>query len=176
VKIGVAQMRDHVERVVKKHDIVVRHVTRIRRSRCFPWDGAPPLMQFPVVRSAITYAVALHELGHYLGEHVDHPDCIVRERAAWQWARTNALVWTTGMERCVTWSLSSYERDLCAACPWRPQEEKEPNEWAEAEQKEFWTRELNRRDCRPARWISAPRWRWGTAPPRTACARLPTRS
>ena len=172
MKIGAAQMRDHVERLVKEHGITVRHVKRIRQSKCFPWDGAPPVMQFPPVRSAITYAVALHELGHYLGEHVNHPDRVVRERAAWQWARTNALTWTTGMERCQTLSLTLYERTLCAACPLRAREETAVTfEWKDLlpEEAEFWRKEINRRPCRPGRWSSSPRWRW-TAPPRAACA------
>ena len=124
MKIKVSQMREHVERVVKKHGIVVRHVKRIRQSKCLPWDGAPPVMQFPPVRSVLTYVVALHELGHYLGGHVNHPDRPVRELAAWKWARTNALIWTPAMERLAT----TYER----------REDIEFEKW------ERWLEELNR--------------------------------
>src|SRR5262249_46450245 len=78
----------------------VRSVNYIRQSRCLPWSGGEaPIVMFPVVRSVITYAVAMHELGHVLGQQVNHPDDIVRERDAWEWARDNAVVWTAKMER-----------------------------------------------------------------------------
>src|SRR5262249_32121827 len=107
------------------------------------------------VRSAITYAVALHELGHYLGEHTNHPDRIVRERAAWRWARASALTWTTGMERCQAWTLASDERGLCAACPPRGQKgrSRQGKEWdwnwdwdweREEREQEFWKRVYRR--------------------------------
>lgn len=99
MKIKVSQMREHVERLVKEHKIVLRHVKRIDQSRCFPWNGAPPVVQFPPVWSEITYAVALHELGHALGRQANHRDDIVREGDAWEWARANAVVWTAKMER-----------------------------------------------------------------------------
>ena len=122
--ITVSQMRAHVERLVKEHKIVVRHVKRINQSRCFPWDGAPPIMQFPIVKSAITYLVALHEFGHYLGGRVDHPDTSVRELAAWKWVRANAVTWTPAMERLAT----TYER----------REDLKLQKW------ERWVEELNR--------------------------------
>jgi hypothetical protein len=124
MKTKVPEMREHVERLVREHGITVRHVKRKEQSRCFPWNGTPPVMQFPPVRSAITYAVALHELGHYLGGHVNHPDTSVRELAAWKWARANAVTWTAAMERLAT----TYER----------REDIDLEKW------ERWLEELNR--------------------------------
>jgi hypothetical protein len=124
MKITVLEMRAHIERLVEEHGITVRHVKRIRQSKCLPWDGAPPVMQFPPVRSVLTYVVALHELGHYLGGHVNHPDTSVRELAAWKWVRANAVTWTPAMERLAT----TYER----------REDIEFEKW------ERWLEELNR--------------------------------
>ena len=61
------------------------------------------------VRSALSYAVALHEIGHWKGSRQNSRSVMVRERAAWQWARENALIWTDAMERCATQSLAWYE-------------------------------------------------------------------
>ena len=53
----------------------------------------------PPIKSAISYATALHELGHILGRHQRSQHVMVRERWAWEWARRNALIWTPAMER-----------------------------------------------------------------------------
>jgi hypothetical protein len=100
VEIKVSQMREHVERIISDHGIVFQPTKYIRQSRCLPWSGgARPVVQFPPVRSHLTYATALHELGHVLGWGVNYPDDLVRERDAWFWARLDAIVWTTAMER-----------------------------------------------------------------------------
>ena len=51
------------------------------------------------VRSAVSYAVALHEIGHVLGRHQKSKPVLVRERYAWEWARRNATRWTPRMEK-----------------------------------------------------------------------------
>jgi antirestriction protein ArdC len=53
----------------------------------------------PQIRSPISYSTALHEIGHILGKHQRRRDSMLRERAAWQWAKSNALMWTPAMER-----------------------------------------------------------------------------
>jgi hypothetical protein len=96
----IGRMRDHVARLIGYHEIVYQPVERIRQSKCFPWSrGEKPVVQFPPVWSEITYAVALHELGHALGRQANHVDEIVREQDAWDWARTHAITWTPKMER-----------------------------------------------------------------------------
>jgi len=51
------------------------------------------------IRSRSTYAAALHEIGHFRGQHQDRDSTSAREHGAWEWARANALVWTPGMEK-----------------------------------------------------------------------------
>jgi hypothetical protein len=70
----------------------------------------------PRIRSAITYATALHELGHCLGRYQESRSVIVVERWAWRWAKENALVWTDPMERNMTRCMAWYE----ARAPWPP--------------------------------------------------------
>ena len=59
--------------------------------------GVADEVQIPPIRSDVTYAVALHEIGHNLGRHQNSRRSIVREVWAWRWARTNALIWTPRM-------------------------------------------------------------------------------
>ncbi len=61
------------------------------------------------VRSAVTYAVALHELGHVLGP-MQTGRRLFMEAGAWLWARDNASVWTDAMTRMMVKCLRSYER------------------------------------------------------------------
>jgi hypothetical protein len=67
-------------------------------------------MQIPLIRSALSYATALHELGHVFGRYQKSRNRLVCERWAWGWARHNAIVWTLAMERCAKASLALYER------------------------------------------------------------------
>jgi hypothetical protein len=60
------------------------------------------------IRSVITYAVALHEIGHILGPHPPHR--LPREVAAWQWAEAHARPWTPAMAAKRDASLASYRR------------------------------------------------------------------
>jgi hypothetical protein len=53
----------------------------------------------PPIKSRVSYATALHEIGHILGRHQQSRDAMVRERWAWQWAKANALIWTPAMDR-----------------------------------------------------------------------------
>ena len=59
------------------------------------------------VKSAITYAVALHELGHVLGPWQSLPR-LYAEAGAWKWAKEVAGIWTPVMEEKMSRSLHSY--------------------------------------------------------------------
>ena len=53
----------------------------------------------PPIRTAISYAVTFHELGHMLGRHQRAGRDIVRERWAWIRARANAPRWSGAPSR-----------------------------------------------------------------------------
>jgi hypothetical protein len=65
-------------------------------------------VQIPSIRSTITYATALYEIGHILGRYQKSRSIMVRERWAWEWARSAGRVWTPAMERCATKSPAWY--------------------------------------------------------------------
>jgi hypothetical protein len=64
------------------------------------------------IRSPISYAIALHEIGHIRGRFQCSRRVLVRERFAWRWARANAIVWTPQMEQCAGKSLAGYEERI----------------------------------------------------------------
>ena len=105
-------MRQHAETLAATHDIRldVRWVTRTAKAYAIrEADGAADEVNTPPIRSAITYATALHELGHILGRYQNSRRQLVRERWAWQWARDNALIWTPTMEKVARASTTWYE-------------------------------------------------------------------
>ena len=70
------------------------------------WRKAKYIKIRPVL-SSITYAVALHEIGHILGPE-QNKSCLYSEAGAWKWAKENALVWTAPMEKTMKKSLGTY--------------------------------------------------------------------
>src|SRR4051812_25146933 len=93
-------MRQHIERLTAQHDIVW---TRCKRA-CDAWalrerDGARDEIYTPPITGEITYATALHEIGHIRGRYQGSANKMTRELWAWNWARRNAIVWTPRMER-----------------------------------------------------------------------------
>jgi hypothetical protein len=104
-KPTVDNLRDHVRDLCEDHDISVRFCKRL--------DDSFALIEFeevtiPEVKSDVSYAVALHEIGHILGKHQRSKRTLVRERWAWKWAKRAAKVWTPRMETCAERSLSWY--------------------------------------------------------------------
>jgi hypothetical protein len=102
-------MRQHIEALVAPFIDDDREVEWCQRPGCArvirDLDNTVIEFRLPYIRSAISYAVALHELGHALGRYQSSHNAMVRERWAWQWARANAVSWTPAMERCAVVSL-----------------------------------------------------------------------
>ena len=109
-----AEMTAHAVGICDRHDIVIRWIDGYRAIAV----GALMEIEIPKIRSAITYATALHEIGHCLGRYQRSKSVLVVERWAWRWARDNALIWTPGMESTMRKSLASYE-----AKRWPPREQ-----------------------------------------------------
>jgi hypothetical protein len=109
-----SEMQRHVERLCEKHGIIwhawAKRSTKaqaITLADCERYDVPPEIITAPI-RSAISYAVALHEIGHCLGRYQRSSRAIIRETWAWDWAQRNALAWTPAMERHATSSLAWY--------------------------------------------------------------------
>lgn len=109
-KMTAREMADHIEQIAAENGIVIfykeglkaRAWRKLRRIRIRP------------VKTASTYAVALHEIGHVLGRRQSQTR-LYAEIGAWEWAKNNAGFWssvmTSKMRRCldsyVQWSKRS---------------------------------------------------------------------
>jgi hypothetical protein len=95
-------MRLHVAAICKDEGIRVLPHSRGGRA-----SKEARIIAIRPVKSAITYAVALHELGHVLGPWQSQPR-LYAEAGAWKWAKEVAGVWTPSMEAKMSKSLHSY--------------------------------------------------------------------
>lgn len=109
LSIAPADLCAHALSFCEVHDIAVYWVKRPSQAHALREIEE---IHIAPIKSTISYATALHEIGHILGRHQLSKHVLVRERWAWEWARTNARCWTPAMERCAISSLSWYGRRL----------------------------------------------------------------
>jgi len=111
--ITVEDMRRHIEQLCAAFadDVPIFTVKRLHQARVLtvPETGEVIEVQLPAIRSAVSYATALHEIGHINGHYQKSRSVMVRERWAWRWARDNALIWTGAMDRSAVNVLAWYE-------------------------------------------------------------------
>jgi CRISPR/Cas system-associated endonuclease Cas3-HD len=92
----------HIQRICKVEDIAIESHSRggraYRRQR---------RIKIRPIKSAITYAVALHEIGHILGPR-QNGTRLDKEVGAWEWAEANAIEWTDAMSAKRAACLRSY--------------------------------------------------------------------
>ena len=103
--IPVGEMVAHVTTLCESHGVDMRCCQRSTQS--FALREFAEITIAPV-KSAISYATALHEIGHILGPNQGSSCSLVRERGAWKWAEQNALIWTPRMQRHLDLSLQWY--------------------------------------------------------------------
>jgi hypothetical protein len=125
--------RWHVKHLAELHDVVLVHLPgmTINHAAAQKLDitldgvrGEARVVYTPEVVDEVTYSTALHEMGHLIEpgacEHI--PDVlndaevymrkIGMEDRAWQWARTNAIVWTAEMESDARYARETYRKAL----------------------------------------------------------------
>src|SRR5262245_57271226 len=85
------ELRQHVLSLCERHGIVVHRCRRTTQTTAIHEFEE---ITIAPVRSLLSYASAMHEIGHILGRHQRSRRTMVRERWAWHWARANALAWT----------------------------------------------------------------------------------
>jgi len=96
------EMAAHIDELCREHNIKVgSHSSGGRAYRKKRYIKIRP------VKSSITYATALHEIGHVLGKQQSKPR-LYSEAMAWVWAKQNARVWTKTMQKDMIKSLKSY--------------------------------------------------------------------
>jgi hypothetical protein len=112
--VDLADMRRHIKQLTAefaRDDVAIHRVKRLHRAKALKTESGEVLeLQLPPVRSSISYATALHEIGHAKGRYQNSRSVMTRERAAWQWARENALIWTETMERRALNALAWYAK------------------------------------------------------------------
>jgi hypothetical protein len=106
-KVELAAMAAHIERLCEQNEIAVGFIRRSIRAQA---ATDLRLIQIAPIRSAISYATALHEIGHILGP-LQWAGVIKREEGAWRWAERNALIWTEAMEQHRQHAMAWYRRE-----------------------------------------------------------------
>ncbi len=96
--------RNHVESICRNHDIKII-ISPGREGRSWTKSRTIRISQ---VKTSITYALALHEIGHILG--VRSGKRLEKEVQAWEWAIRNAIEWTQPMQQAMERRLASYLR------------------------------------------------------------------
>lgn len=100
----VSAYREHVERLCADNGIALEFAGRSGRA----WRKTRRI-RTPEIRSAVTYAIALHEIGHILGDG-QNGRRLDKEVGAWLWAKANAIEWRKPMKRTLKTRLASYLR------------------------------------------------------------------
>ena len=97
-----AEYANHIRQLAEQHGIAMEgHSSGGRAFRKTRTIKTKP------VKSAITYALALHEIGHIVGPWQSQAR-LFKEAGAWKWAMDNAAVWTAVMHSYMVKSLTSY--------------------------------------------------------------------
>jgi hypothetical protein len=99
----VRAFRQHVSALCKLHNI--KTIRCRRNNKAGSWRPYRKV-RLALVKSAATYAVALHEIGHVIGPQYG-PE-INREAQAWVWARKHALEWGNPMKKTAAHYMRSY--------------------------------------------------------------------
>lgn len=95
---------EHITRICKIEDIEV-----VSHSSCGRAWRKKRRIAIRQVKTAITYAVALHEIGHILGPRQTGKNTrLDKEVGAWEWAQQSAIEWTDVMDKQRSKSLRSY--------------------------------------------------------------------
>lgn len=106
IMITLADLKSHFLRLCADEEADVQWCDS--PSTALALSGELEFIRAPRIKSEIDYAVAMHELGHIKSSN-EFSNQVERERAAWDWARNNALMWTARMEGYAAAALQGYE-------------------------------------------------------------------
>lgn len=130
--MNIEVLAQHVKHLAVHHNIEIIHVPGMTIDQaCAQRVQASMLglvMQLgfvytPPVTDETSYSTAMHELGHLIAPKACEPNIektlaqsmahkIEQEDRAWEWARTNALVWTAEMEADARHARETYRKNL----------------------------------------------------------------
>jgi hypothetical protein len=100
------EMRRHIADLLKDYDI--RH-SRTQSGTAGAWTNAREVQNILPVKDEVSYATALHEIGHIRGRYQKSRFIVTRERWAWQWAKQQVSNWTPAMEKERRLRMAEYE-------------------------------------------------------------------
>lgn len=93
----------HVQSLAQAHGVNIEIARPGYSGRAWPKARK---IKIPEVKTAVTYALSMHELGHVLGKQSGN-----KLNKEWQeWAMANAVCWTEPMTRKMQRCLASYIR------------------------------------------------------------------
>lgn len=95
----------HIQSIAQTHNVSVEIASPGYDGRAWRKKKKVKIAE---VKTAVTYALALHELGHVLGKQSGNR--LHKEWQAWEWAMANAVCWTEPMARKMQRCLVSYLR------------------------------------------------------------------
>ncbi len=102
------EMSEHVAELCAKHNVRNNII-----ADCNPGAYVPiRLIHTNPIESEIDYATALHELGHVVCCHAYFQTRAWKEVLAWTWAKTEARIWTLGLERFMDWCLHTHQSKM----------------------------------------------------------------
>jgi hypothetical protein len=91
------KLQNHIRQICRHKNVKINFTLHGGASAL--WGCSMPEIWIFPLRRFRNYATAMHELGHI---HTSLPlrryPALVREIAAWDWAKRNALVWNSEME------------------------------------------------------------------------------
>ena len=100
------RQRLHIEKICKEHDILICVWDLPSSDPGWAYRETKEIFIRPI-KSTISYAIALHEIGHVLGKYQYRSE-IYNEAYAWLWAQENALEWSELCQKTLKTCLKTY--------------------------------------------------------------------
>jgi hypothetical protein len=97
---------EHIRQLADTHHITLD----VRRSTRGMSYGDTRTIRISEVKGPVSYAVALHEIGHLVAEGASGRQFprLMKEIRAWRWARAHAIEWTERMDWEMQRSMGCY--------------------------------------------------------------------
>jgi hypothetical protein len=102
---SISALKQHIRLLLVRHKIEHRVISRKqhRLARAIYADRA---IYAPSVTDELSYAIALHEIGHFVV--ASRQGTLLDEAAVWSWVRSSALIWPAIYDELVAHCLAGY--------------------------------------------------------------------
>jgi hypothetical protein len=103
----VSALKQHIRLLLGRHKIEHRVISR-KSPRLARANFADRAIYAPSVTDELSYAIALHEIGHFVV--TSRQGTLLDEAAVWSWVRSTALIWPALFDELVAHCLTVYAR------------------------------------------------------------------